>query len=88
MLGGTLFYSSKQFLFSISHIFDNIKSVRRKVSQPVNPYIKGFYYTITKLLCSEVIKPRLLLVVKPIQQFLLDTFYSNLKVELYHSNKL
>ena len=34
LLGCTLFYSLKLFLFSISHIFDNIiKCVRRKVSQ-------------------------------------------------------
>ena len=46
--------------------------------QPVKPYIKGFFCNLTYLLYSKVLKPTLLLVLKPTQKFLLDTFNSNL----------
>ena len=70
------FFSPKLFLFSISHIFDNIiESMRRKASQ-LNATSEAIHQRI--LLYGKVFKPTLLLLLKPTLQFLLDTLNSNL----------
>ena len=71
-MAAPFFTAQTVFVQHITYFGDVIKSVKRLVNQmqPVKPYIRGFYCTITQLLYSKVLKPT--------QQFLLGTFHSNL----------